>query len=185
VEVQTLTVNDSPWQDKDKDKKSSTRSSSDSRERGSSTSSSSGAALGDLNVLKKDSMRDDLRKGLTADDDSSAAPVQGLRDLKNRRGVGTSAAMSEDSESSATLSKMKGDGQADILKEAEVLKKQLQEEREARLKEEQEMHKAELEKRLAALRKEHEEAKKGKVAQLEEELQQALEAAVQRTQVRS
>ena len=73
------------------------------------SSSSSSRGLNDLNVLKKDSLRDDMRKGLSsADDDSGIAPVQGLRDLKNRRGA--AAAMSDD-DSSATIAKMKGDGQ--------------------------------------------------------------------------
>jgi len=73
------------------------------------SSSSSSRGLNDLNVLKKDSLRDDMRKGLSsADDDSGIAPVQGLRDLKNRRGV---AAARSDDDSSATIAKMKGDGQ--------------------------------------------------------------------------
>ena len=81
------------------------------------SSSSSSRGLNDLNVLKKDSLRDDMRKGLSsADDDSGIAPVQGLRDLKNRwlrdlkNRCGAAAAMSDD-DSSATIAKMKGDGQ--------------------------------------------------------------------------
>ena len=154
----------------------------------SSSSGSSAAAsrgLGDLNILKKDSLRDDLRKGLTStDEEVSAAPVQGLRDLKNRRVLNSTAAMSDDSsaEKSATIAKMKSDGQADILKAAEDLKKQLQEERDQRMREEQQLHQAELDKHLAELRKQHEESMKGKLAQVESELQQSMEAAVQRAQ---
>ena len=62
--------------------------------------------------------------------------LQGLRDLKKRASAASVVGASDDSETSATLSKMKGDGQTDILKEAEALKKQLQEERDARLQEE-------------------------------------------------
>jgi hypothetical protein len=80
-------------------------------------------------VLKKDSVnRDELRRGLAGADDDDVAPlVQGLRDLKNRRGM-ASAPVDDD-----TIAKMKGEGQADILKAADELKKQLQEQRDARL----------------------------------------------------
>ena len=80
-------------------------------------------------MLKKDSVnRDELRRGLAgADDDDVAPPVQGLRDLKNRRGL-ASASVDDD-----TIAKMKGEGQADILKAADELKKQLQEQRDARI----------------------------------------------------